>query len=138
VQKEIAQRICAKPGQMSILAVAVQLYARPEIISEVPKTSFYPQPKVDSAIIRITPRINTNPITNNHKFNTEQFFKLVRAGFSSKRKFLISNLSRELKIENCKLKIVFDQIQFDQKLRAENLSIENWLKIYENLEKNIQ
>jgi len=140
VQKEVAQRICAKPGQMSILAVAIQFYARPEIVSEVLKTSFYPQPKVDSAIIKITPKNNLP------KINIENFFSLIKAGFSSKRKFLISNLSRELsarggsafggKIENCKLKIVFDQARLGQKMRAENLSVDDWMNIYEKI-KNI-
>lgn len=131
VQKEVAQRICATPPHMNLLAVAVQFYAEPKIISYVNKNSFYPQPKVDSAIIKIIPR-------EFPEIDTEKFFKIVKAGFSTKRKFLINNLSRELKIENCppaeqagKLKIVFDQMGLGQKLRAENLSIDEWLKIYE-------
>ena len=127
VQKEVAQRICARPGQMSILAIAVQFYGQPEIISIVPRASFYPQPKVDSAIIKIIPKNQLPDI------DIEKFFILVKAGFSSKRKFLTSNLSRELKIENCKLKILFDQVAIGQKLRAENLSVSDWLKLYEIL-----
>jgi len=123
VQKEVAQRICAEPPNMSLLSVAVQFSAQPKIISYASEKSFYPQPKVDSAIIKIIPR----PIP---KIDTEKFFKIIKAGFSSKRKFLINNLSRELKIENCKLKIVFDQIGLSQKLRAENLSINDWLKLF--------
>ena len=124
VQKEVAQRICAEPPQMNLLAVAVQFYAQPKIITHVSKNSFYPQPKVDSAIIKIIPK----PIP---KIDTEKFFKIIKGGFSSKRKVLINNLSRELKIENYKLKIVFDQIGLGQKLRAENLSINDWLNLYE-------
>jgi len=124
VQKEVAQRICAEPPQMNLLAVAVQFYAQPQILGYVSKNSFYPQPKVDSAIIKIIPK----PIP---KINTEKFFKIIKGGFSSKRKVLINNLSRELKIENYKLKIVFDQIGLGQKLRAENLSINDWLNLYE-------
>jgi len=137
VQKEVAQRICArptrltgghggraKPPKMNLLAVAVQFYAEPKIINYVSKKSFYPQPKVDSAIIQIIPK-------ETPKIDSKKFFKIVKAGFSTKRKFLINNLSRELKIENCKLKIVFDQMGLGQKLRAENLSIDDWLKIYE-------
>ena len=126
VQKEVGQRICSK-DKMSLLSVAVQFYAKPEIISYVSKKSFYPQPKVDSAIIKIVPQ----PFP---KIDTKKFFNLVKAGFSSKRKFLINNLSRELKIVNCKLKIVFDQIELGQKLRAENLSIQNWLKLFHKLD----
>ncbi|MBL7155511.1 MAG: hypothetical protein ISS88_03390 [Candidatus Portnoybacteria bacterium] len=111
---------------MSLLAIAVQFYAKPEIISYVSKKSFYPSPKVDSAIIKIIPK----PIP---KINTKKFFNLVKAGFSSKRKFLINNLSRELKIENYKLKIVFDQIELGQKLRAENLAVQDWLKLFHKI-----
>jgi len=146
VQKEVAQRICAKPPHMNLLAVAVQFYAspphqkfgsggKPEIISYVSKKSFWPQPKVDSAILRITPQKNADSYAEKRGINTEQFFKIVKAGFSSKRKMLINNLSRELKIENYKLKIVFDQVGLGQKLRAENLSIQDWLKLYEEIQK---
>ena len=122
---------------MSILSVSVQFYANPassaggpKIISYVSKKSFWPQPKVDSAILKIKPQKKTKL----NKIDTERFFKIVKAGFSSKRKMLINNLSRELKIVNCKpayrrgrLKIVFDQVGLGQKLRAENLSINDWL-----------
>ena len=139
VQKEVAQRICAKPPHMNLLAVAVQFYAspphqkfgsggKPEIISYVSKKSFWPKPKVDSAIIKIVPQ-------KTPKIDTEKFFKLVKKGFSAKRKMLINNLSRELKIENYKLKIVFDQVGLGQKLRAENLSVDDWLKLYEEIQK---
>ena len=131
IQKEVAERICAKLGQMSILSIAVQFYARPEIISIVPKTSFYPQPKVDSAIIKILPK-KILP-----KIDTEKFFNLTRAGFSAKRKFLISNLSRKLQIANGELQIAFRRAEIDLKSRAENLNVEDWIKIYENIEKNI-
>lgn len=123
VQKEVAQRICAKPPHMSMLAISVQFYAQPKIIDYVSKKYFYPQPKVDSAIIKIKPQ-------QTPEIDTKKFFNLVRAGFSSKRKFLINNLSRELKIENCKLEIAFDQVGLGKKLRAENLTIDDWLKLY--------
>ena len=134
VQKEVAQRICAKPPRMSILAVAIQFYARPEIVSEVLKTSFYPQPKVDSAILRIKPRIDTNKITNNHEFDTKKFFNLVKAGFSSKRKFLISNICGKIQISKSECQSLFEKIEIDAKSRAENLSIDDWIKIYGEIE----
>ena len=137
VQKEVAQRICARPGQMSILAVAVQFYAQPKIVSEVLKTSFYPQPKVDSAVIKITPRINTNPITNNREFDTGKFFGLVRAGFAHKRKLLISNVSGKIKNQKSKIKIIFNDVGIAPTARAENLSIENWINLYEKIKNNL-
>lgn len=118
VQKEVAQRIVAKPPRMSLLSVAVQFYSDAEIVSCVSKKSFYPQPKVDSAIIKIIPQ----PIP---KINTEKFFKLVKKGFSSKRKMLKNNLRINSSIlENSGLNL---------KARAENLSIKDWLKLFHKI-----
>ncbi len=89
VQKEVAQRICAKPPDMNLLAVSVQFYAKPEIISYVPKESFWPQPKVDGAILKIS-AFNQR---EKSAFN-QRFFEVVRAGFSQPRKMLVNNLSR--------------------------------------------
>ena len=116
VQKEVAQRIVAKPLQMNLLAVAVQFYAKAEIVSYVRKKSFYPQPKVDSAIIKIVPQ----PIP---KINTKKFFQLVKTGFSSKRKMLKNNLQLE--------ESILKKIKINPKTRAENLSIQDWLKLYD-------
>jgi len=91
VQKEVAQRICAKPPDMSILAVSVQFYAKPKILFYVPKESFWPQPKVDGAVLRIS-RI----CTNLPRIDTNLFFKIVRAGFSQPRKQLCNNLAKML------------------------------------------
>jgi 16S rRNA (adenine1518-N6/adenine1519-N6)-dimethyltransferase len=128
VQKEVAQRICTAPPNMSLLSVAVQFYAQPKIISNVSKNAFYPVPKIDSAILRIKPQISNVGRRTSH-IDTKRFFGLVKAGFANKRKFLINNLSRELKIENCKLKIIFDQIKIDQTSRAEELSVDNWIEL---------
>lgn len=132
IQKEVGQRICAKPPRMSLLSIMVQFYAEPEIVDYVGKKSFYPEPKVDSTIIKIIPKKNLPEI------NAEKFFQLVRAGFSAKRKFLINNLSKKLKTPNSKLKTIFEQIGIGQKLRAENLSVKNWIKLYENIENYLE
>lgn len=125
VQKEVAKRICAKPPKMSILAVSVQFYAKPEIISFVSKRSFWPQPKVDSTIIKITPcrsvhTIGVNPLL---------FFKIVKAGFSHPRKQLINNFSKKLKINKEKIKnwLLENRIQPSQ--RAETLTLKDWLNL---------
>jgi len=148
VQKEVAQRIVAQPPNMTrstssgssragrgmnLLAISVQFYAKPEIISFVSKKSFWPSPKVDSAIIKITPQINTNK----ERINTDLFFKVVKAGFSQPRKQLINNLSRlnfssknlgakdkKIKVEKWLLK---NGVQPSQ--RAETLSISDWLRL---------
>ena len=123
VQKEVGQRICARPPKMSVLSVSVQIYAQPEIISYLPRKSFWPQPKVDSTIIKITPKKLRVGI------DKEKFFKIVKAGFSQPRKQLINNLSKGLKakkekVENWLLKNNIQPIQ-----RAETLSINDWLKL---------
>jgi 16S rRNA (adenine1518-N6/adenine1519-N6)-dimethyltransferase len=128
VQKEVARRICAKPPDMNLLAVSVQFYAKPEIVSFVSKNSFWPKPKVDSAIIKIKPLIDADrgPI------NVDLFFKVVKAGFSHPRKQLINNLSEKLKMKKEKVKnwLLENNIQPSQ--RAENLTIKDWINLIRN------
>jgi len=128
VQKEVGQRICARPPDMSLLSVSVQFYAKPEVVSYIPKKSFWPPPKVDSAIIRINPKINKT-----RKINSRRFFKVVRAGFSHPRKQLINNLSESLKIERGKIKNWLLKNNIHPERRAETLSIENWLLLAKSL-----
>jgi len=123
VQKEVAQRICSKPPKMSLLSIACQLYSKPKIVKIIKKDCFWPKPKVDSAIIKL--------ITNNLKFITnefrEEFFKIVKAGFSSSRKQLKNNLK---KIFGDKTNEVLVKAGIDPARRAETLSVEDWMKIY--------
>lgn len=127
VQKEVGQRICARPPDMSILAVSVQFYAKPEIISYVTKKSFWPSPKVDSAILKIS----TFDQRRKSAFN-QRFFKIVKVGFSQPRKQLINNLSKGLKFnrEGVKDWLLKNNIQPNQ--RAETLTVENWLALTKN------
>jgi len=139
VQKEVAQRICAKPPAMSILAVSVQFYARPEIVSYVSKKSFWPQPKIDSAIIKIASRRFCVPVSRRFR---ERFFRIVKAGFSQPRKQLINNLAKGLALslpnglkvdkEVIRNWLLENNIQPTQ--RAETLKIEDWI----NLSKTIK
>ena len=103
VQKEVAERICAKAGKMSILALSVQYYATPKLLFTVPKTAFFPVPEVDSAVIRITRNSDQGSVNSDqelkNKAEAKKFFKIVKAGFSAKRKTLINNLSSSLKLE---------------------------------------
>ena len=124
VQKEVAQRICAKPPKMNLLAVSVQFYAQPEIISFVSKKSFLPKPKVDSAIIKISP---IQP--NLARINANTFFKIVKAGFSQPRKKLINNLSKKLELskENVGEWLQVNKIKTEQ--RASELSLNDWIKL---------
>jgi len=89
VQKEVAERICAKPGDLSLMAIGVQFYAKPRLIHRVPAGAFYPAPKVDSAILRLD--VQAQPTVT--AVAPQAFFRVVRAGFGQKRKQLANSLS---------------------------------------------
>jgi len=125
VQKEVAQRICSRPPSMNLLAVSVQFYAKPEIAVYVSKKSFWPQPKVDSAILRIVPLINAD----RKLINADLFFRIVRAGFSQPRKQILNNLSRVLKLEKERVKPWLLGSDVRPKQRAETLTMEDWVKL---------
>jgi len=123
VQKEVGQRICAKPPKTNLLAVTVQFYAQPQIVSYVSRASFLPQPKVDSAIIKIS------DIQKPKNIDSVKFFKLVKASFSSPRKQLANNLSQKLKIEREEIKAILKKNNLNPEIRAEALSMEDWKKL---------
>jgi len=125
VQKEVAQRICAEPPRMSILSVSVQIYARPNIVGFVSRSSFWPKPKVDSAIITIV------PISTNSNIATHEFFKIVRAGFSSPRKQLLNNLTKAFSIPKNEVEDWLLSADIDPKRRAETLQVGEWRSLNE-------
>jgi len=127
VQKEVAQRIIAKPPHMNLLAISVQYFSKPQVISNVSKNNFWPKPKVDSAIVKLA------PYNSKEKINIKKFFEIVKAGFSQKRKLLASNLSGKLNIPKNKILESFEKLNINQNARAENLSIEEWKKLAKNL-----
>lgn len=128
VQKEVAQRICAKPPKMNLLAVAVQFYAHPKIIRYVSKKSFWPEPKVDSAVIKIKPYFDKK-IGRFNKDETDRFFKIVKAGFLHPRKQLINNLSSGLNIKRAKIAHILYGQNINPTRRAETLTIQEWKKL---------
>ncbi|RLC34195.1 MAG: ribosomal RNA small subunit methyltransferase A [Candidatus Nealsonbacteria bacterium] len=128
VQKEVGQRICARPPRMNLLAVSVQFYAEPKIISYISKKSFWPQPEVDAAVIKIS-----NFKSQISKINKDLFFKIVKAGFSQPRKQLINNLSRSLRVDKIKMKDWLLNNKILPQQRAETLSIKDWIKLAKNL-----
>jgi len=127
IQKEVAQRICETPPNMSVLSVSVQFYAKPEILFYVSKNSFWPVPKVDSAVIKITPKEKSDEIS------PILFFKVLKAGFSAPRKQLAGNLSKALKIGKDEAQNLLLQNNIDPKQRAETLSVEDWKKLADSL-----
>lgn len=128
VQKEVAERICAPVGDMSVLSVSVQYYGEPEIVAYVPRSSFWPVPAVDSAIIKI--RSKESGVGSSEK--DKEFFKIVKAGFSSRRKMLIKNLSAV--VDKDKIRNIFKELNIDKKVRAQELSVEQWKTIVRSIE----
>ena len=123
VQKEVAQRIAAEPGDMSILAISAQVYAEVSLGIEVPRELFMPPPKVDSQVVILTPR--QKPLVELSE--EKQFFRVVKAGFSAKRKKLRSSLSGGLAIDKTKVEALLNKAHISPDMRAEDLSIEQWL-----------
>jgi len=127
VQKEVAEVIVAEPGRMSLLAISVQLYAKPEIVSFVPARCFYPAPEVDSAILKI--KVYPQPVIDVD--DTDGFFRLVRAGFTSPRKQLANSLAQGLGIFKAEVLPLLDEAGVIYKRRAETLSLEEWQKLWQ-------
>jgi 16S rRNA (adenine1518-N6/adenine1519-N6)-dimethyltransferase len=118
---------------MSLLAVAVQFYATPSIVSYVKKGCFWPQPKVDSAILKITPHKHnlgslSCPQLREPKFFAK-FFEVVKAGFKQPRKQLGNNLSQGLKLSRSQVETWLSQVGIQPSQRAETLSVQDWIKL---------
>ncbi len=122
IQKEVAERICAKAGDLSLLALSVQVYGKPVIAHQIPAASFHPAPKVDSAILRID--IYDQPLIPAELLPT--FFKLIKAGFAQKRKTLRNSLSSGLYIPTTESESLLNSAGIDFMRRAETLSIDDW------------
>ena len=124
VQKEVAEKIVAKSGNMSILSISVQFYANPKIVQVVSASSFWPKPKVDSAILKITeikPKIT--------KISEKSFFRCVKIGFSSPRKTLLNNLVAGYQLDKQKVKLILQKVDLKEIIRAQELSIYDWQKL---------
>lgn len=125
VQKEVAQRICAKPGKLGILSLSVQYFGEPELVEIVPREKFNPVPDVDSAILKIV-------VKNENRLSPEEekkFFKLIKVGFSSPRKTLVNNLSAGLQKDKVEVEKILNKIGFDGKIRAQELGVEEWRRM---------
>ncbi len=124
VQLEVARRIVAGPGDMSLLSVSVQYYGRPEIVLRLSPSAFYPQPDVESAVLRITP--HSQPYEHN-----KSVFALAKAGFSQRRKQLRNTLTSGLSIPKSAAEEMLTQASVDPSRRAESLSIHEWVHLAE-------
>ncbi|HUF40295.1 MAG TPA: 16S rRNA (adenine(1518)-N(6)/adenine(1519)-N(6))-dimethyltransferase RsmA [Anaerolineales bacterium] len=127
VQKEVAARICAAPPDMNLLGLSVGVYGRPETVLRIPAGAFYPPPKVDSSVVRVD--LHAEP-----RFppeTRELFFRLVRAGFSQKRKTLRNSLSAGMAWSKERAEEVLAAAGIDPMRRAETLDFDEWGKILE-------
>lgn len=128
MQKEVAERVTARTGDMSVLSVSVQFYGKPEIVGYVPKTSFFPAPEVDSAILKID--LFDQPLFD---ADAQLFFRIVKAGFSQKRKKLINSLSAGLQLGTKEAAKIVDSVGLDRNTRAQELTLDNWHQLYQKL-----
>lgn len=126
VQKEVAQRICAGPGQMSLLAISAQLYYQPELGQVVSGKLFTPPPKVDSQVVIL--RRHSQPLFKD--LDNQKFFQIVKAGFSRRRKKLRSSLSGGLNISKDQADNLLKKANISPNARAQELSLQQWYQLY--------
>lgn len=120
IQKEVAQRIIAKPPHMNLLALSMQYYSEPEVIVYISKNNFRPIPKVDSAIIKFVPKTSGRD---------SQLFNLLKIGFSEKRKQLASTLAKGLKLKKENIAEILTKIGSRPDIRPENLTLDQWIQL---------
>lgn len=126
VQKEVAEAIVAEAGQRSVLSISVQFYGKPRIINYVPAQSFYPAPEVDSAILRI----DVYPRPAVAVTDAADFFKLVRAGFTTSRKQLVNSLVNGLGLPKAEVLALLGRAEIMPQRRAETLTLEEWARLW--------
>src|SRR5579859_1471125 len=129
VQQEVAQRIVAEPGDLSVLALSVQFFGQPRIVARVPARAFYPAPKVDSAILRVDVRDHV-PLSLAER---DDFFRVVQAGFAERRKQLHNSLTHHLHRKNEEVRASLAAARIDPSRRAETLTIDEWLALWEKM-----
>lgn len=125
IQKEVAERSCARPGQMSLLSVSAQYYCDVSLGAFVPAALFTPPPKVDSQVLEL--RFRSTPL---FQVETKQFFRIVKAGFSQKRKTLLNSLSGGLHLSKVEVRRVLSETGIAENTRAQALSVTDWHNIY--------
>lgn len=138
VQLEVARRITAEPGDMSLLAVSVQFYGRPRIVARIKASAFYPSPQVDSAVVRIDldgpPLVEVDGADSPSTSSGPRFFEVVRAGFAQRRKQLRNALSAELALPVSEVAQALSRAGVNPKRRAQTLSVEEWAKVWREME----
>ncbi|HXK37795.1 MAG TPA: 16S rRNA (adenine(1518)-N(6)/adenine(1519)-N(6))-dimethyltransferase RsmA [Candidatus Paceibacterota bacterium] len=130
IQKEVAEQLVGRDGKYGNLALAAMLYGKPRIVAKVPKGAFLPPPKVDSSIIAIED-ISRKNISG---FSEKTFFMLTHAGLASRRKMLLTNLVNVLKVDRTRLQLIFERCGINEKVRAEDLKLADWIMLAREIE----
>ncbi len=129
VQKEVGERMLAKKGDMNLLALSVALYGSAKIVKKVSPGSFWPKPKVWSAMVKI--EVGKHPFSSSEE---EKFFwKAAKAGFSAKRKRLVSNLANAFSIKKEAVEGLFSELGLSFNARAQELGVEEWMMLAKKL-----
>lgn len=126
IQKEVAERVAAKPGGMSLLSVSAQLYWEVELADVIPAKLFTPVPKVNSQVLKLERR--SRPLFPG--IDEQKYFRVVKAGFAARRKTLLNSLAGGLRMDKDTIKQLLASAQLDPSLRAQNLSLEDWWALY--------
>ncbi len=129
VQKEVAQRVAAQPGDMSLLSVSVQLYYQAELGQVVKAALFTPPPKVDSQVLKLTRR--TQPLFKN--LDTKAFFRVVKAGFAARRKTLLNSLAGGLRLDKPTIETALQTAKLQSTMRPQELSLDQWHTLAQTL-----
>ncbi len=130
VQREVARNMVAQPGAMSLMSVGIQLYGRPRIVGYVPPASFYPPPKVTSAVVRIDVYPRPALVLD----DAQEFFKVVRAGFSAPRKKMRNALAQGLEVSPEEALQLLAKAGVDPSRRPATLSLEEWGALYRSVQ----
>lgn len=151
IQKEVAERIVARPRKMSLLAVSVQFYSEPEILGYVGKENFWPMPGVDSAIVKINIKSDLPALLDKQRVSKnisgsftalrmtmeKKFFQLVKFGFSAKRKMLKNNLAAGFNISQAEAEKKIKKVGLLPKIRAQELAVNDWVKLFGEFKENM-
>jgi 16S rRNA (adenine1518-N6/adenine1519-N6)-dimethyltransferase len=122
IQKEVAQRLCAEPGKMSLLSLGVQIYGKPHIQFIIPARAFYPVPDVDSALLLV--ELYSQPVIPTELLDI--FFKLAKIAFTQKRKMLHNALAGAPGLGNDKIVELLTHAGIDPVRRAQTLALQEW------------
>ena len=125
IQQEVAHRICAEAGALSLLALSVQVYGSPKIAARIPAGAFYPVPKVDSAVLVVD--LYDQPMIPYAQLS--YFFRLAKAAFTQKRKMLHNSLAAAPELNKEKADLLLSHAGIDPKRRAQMLTINEWKRL---------